>query len=109
MGFMNGIVFSFVCSVMLLALSFFVLLTNRKHDAQWIKTFGYVVAALLWVSAAIVFGGGFRERPCRAMNMDMKKMPPMMGEKMPCGDNPEAQEMRGGMDSKMEKMAPGRK
>lgn len=108
MGFMNGIVFSFVCSVMLLALSFFVLLTNRKHDAQWIKTFGYVVAALLWVSAAAVFGGGLRERPCRAMNIDMKKMP-SMSEKMFCGDNPEPQEMRGGMDSKMGKMPLERK
>ena len=55
---MHGIVFSFVHAVIILAVSFFVLSYATKQEAQWLKTFGLVVAVLLWVSAALVFGKG---------------------------------------------------
>ena len=59
---MHGVVFSLVHAVVLLALSFFILLAARKSDSQNIKTFGYVIAVLLWVSAALVFGKGIFDR-----------------------------------------------
>lgn len=54
-------IFSFVHAVILLAVSFFVLLVSRKADLQGIKTFGLVIAILLWVGAALVFGKGLTE------------------------------------------------
>jgi len=51
-------VFSIIPTTIFLALSFFVLFTLRKVDLQGLKAFGYVVAALLWVCAAIAFGVG---------------------------------------------------
>jgi len=95
---MPGIIGSFVCSVVILALSFFVLLASRKVDSQWTKIFGYVVTVLLWISAALIFGGGFRGCPGYMLNAGMKKMPPMY-DKMLRGDKPAPQEMRGGMGS----------
>ena len=58
----EGGVFSLVHAVVLLVVSFFVLLAARKSDSQNIKTFGYVIAALLWVSAALVLGKGISAR-----------------------------------------------
>ena len=74
---MHGLVFSLVHAVVFLAVSFFILLAARKSDSQNIKTFGYVVAVLLWVAAALVFGRGIytcHPMMCHKMNM--------MGEKM---------------------------
>lgn len=76
MGMMHGVVFSLVHAVVLLALSFFILLAARKSDSQNIKTFGYVIAVLLWVSAALVFGKGIFDRHPMFHRMHM------MGEKM---------------------------
>jgi hypothetical protein len=105
MGLMHGLLHSFVCSVAILTLSFFVLLASKKIDSQWIKTFGYVIVALLWVSAALVFENGLRSRPRPMMDIGMRVMPPM-GNKMHRGNNPSFQGMRGGIDNKMEKMIP---
>ena len=55
---MHGIVFSFVHVVIILAVSFFVISYATKQEAKWLKTFGLVVAVLLWVSAALVLGKG---------------------------------------------------
>ncbi|MCX5703193.1 MAG: hypothetical protein NT066_01675, partial [Candidatus Omnitrophica bacterium] len=38
--------------------SFFVLFAIRKIQEQELKTFGYVIAALLWIGAALVFSVG---------------------------------------------------
>lgn len=76
MMMMQGVVFSFVHAVVLLAVSFFILLAARKSDSQNIKTFGYVLAVLLWVSAALIFGKGISERHPMFHRMNM------MGEKM---------------------------
>ncbi len=59
---MHGGVFSLVHAVVLLAISFFILLAARKSDSQNIKTFGYVIAVLLWISAALVLGRGISAR-----------------------------------------------
>ena len=40
---------------MLLTVSFFVLFAVRKVETKALKTFGYVVAALLWAAATVVF------------------------------------------------------
>ncbi|MGA2775790.1 MAG: hypothetical protein ABSE81_07020 [Candidatus Omnitrophota bacterium] len=74
---MSGVVFSFVHAVVLLAISFFILLAVRKLDSQNIKTFGYVIAVLLWVAAALVLGKGVSVRHPMFHRMHM------MGEKYP--------------------------
>jgi hypothetical protein len=50
--------FAVVPASLLLAVSFFILLALRKNEEKGIKTFGYVVVALLWLSAALVFTVG---------------------------------------------------
>jgi hypothetical protein len=59
---MHSGIFSLVQAVVLLAISFFILLAGRKSDSQNIKIFGYVIAVLLWVSAALVFGKAIFDR-----------------------------------------------
>lgn len=43
---------------LLLALSFFVLLSIRKAETKGLKAFGYVVAGILWLSILVIFLGG---------------------------------------------------
>jgi len=50
--------FAIVPMTMLLTVSFFVLLAARKADSQGVKAFGYVLAVLLWISAALVLSMG---------------------------------------------------
>lgn len=45
-------------TTMLLTVSFFVLFTTRKVEGQGLRVFGYVIAVLLWISAAIVLSAG---------------------------------------------------
>ena len=88
MCMMQGLVFSLVHEVLILAVSFFVLLAARKTDSQNIKTFGYVIAALLWVGAALVFGKGIsvRHQMFHKTCMTGEKM----GMPMPRGEVPQA-------------------
>jgi hypothetical protein len=44
--------------MMLLAASYFVLLTVRKAESTLLKAFGHILAVLLWISAALVFSAG---------------------------------------------------
>lgn len=53
-----GLLFVVPASV-LLTISFFVLFAIRKLDRKELKIFGYVVTALLWISAGILVGTGF--------------------------------------------------
>ena len=50
--------FAIIPTALLLTVSFFVLFTIRKIELQSLKAFGYVVAALLWVAALLVFSAG---------------------------------------------------
>jgi len=68
---MQGGLFSLVQAVGILTVSFFVLFALRKVDAQGLKVFGLVIAVLLWISAALVFGKGMYGRPGM---MDKMKM-----------------------------------
>ena len=55
---MHSLVFALGQAVILLTVSFFVLLSLAKVDNQALKTFGYAIAVLLWISAALVFAKG---------------------------------------------------
>jgi len=100
---MHGIVFAFVFAVIILAVSFFVLSFSVKQEAQWLKTFGFTVAVLLWISAALVFGKGVNEhgRDGRGQfypfEHKMGERGPGMMHRMP---------MSGRMNMPMEKPAP---
>ena len=51
--------FAIVPATLLVAVSFFVLLAVRKTEKdQGLKVFGYVIAAFLWLSAAVVLATG---------------------------------------------------
>jgi len=50
--------FSLIPTTMELTLSFFVLVVLRKVEEQALKVFGYVIAALLWLCALLVFSSG---------------------------------------------------
>ena len=47
-----------VPTAVLLTISFFVLVVNRKQEVEGLKVFGYVVATLLWIGASVVFSAG---------------------------------------------------
>ena len=82
---------SFVQAVGLLTVSFFVLVAARKLDSPGLKTFGFVVAVLLWAAAALVFGAGVYKMAsgdsCRRGEMMQRMMQqgqmPMMQRQMP--------------------------
>lgn len=50
--------FAIVPTTLVLTVSFFVLFALRKIESNILKSFGYVIAALLWVSALLVFSSG---------------------------------------------------
>jgi hypothetical protein len=80
-------------ATILLTISFFVLVMMRKIEGQGLKAFGYVVAALLWACALLVFSVGVYvlstgRHPMMRMMGDMKcsssqmMKGPMMGSMM---------------------------
>lgn len=44
--------------IFLLSLSFFILVVLANVKTQTLKTFGYVIVALIWLTTVAVFGGG---------------------------------------------------
>ncbi|MDD5136590.1 MAG: hypothetical protein PHX20_03925 [Candidatus Omnitrophica bacterium] len=53
---MKGVgMLSVIPTSVLLTISFFVLLALKKVETQSLKIFGYCIAVLLWISAAIAF------------------------------------------------------
>jgi len=83
---MHGMVFGFVHAVVILAVSFFVLLAAVKSESPALKTFGFVIAVFLWISAALVFGKGLTGNHFIMNKMCMmheKGCPSMMGGAMP--------------------------
>lgn len=53
-----AVVFSVIPTTMLLTVSFFVLVVLRKIEEKALKAFGYVIVALLWLSALLIFSSG---------------------------------------------------
>jgi len=49
-----GGLFAVIPVTLLLTVSFFVLMAIKRAETERLKIFGYVIAALLWVSAALV-------------------------------------------------------
>ena len=83
--------FAIIPTALLLTVSFFVLFTIRKIEAYGLRVFGYVVAAILWIAALLVFSAGVytvytgrNAMPCPMMEMMRQKMhEPKMGGQMP--------------------------
>lgn len=50
--------FAIIPATVLLTISFFVLLALRKIEPHGLKVFGYVITALLWCCALLVFSLG---------------------------------------------------
>ena len=66
---------------LILSVSLFVLLANKKLDkkSKRLKTFGYAIAGLLWLSAAIVFSTGVYSLITGKCSMNYKKHKMMKG------------------------------
>lgn len=99
-------IFAIIPVTLLLVVSFFVLFAVRKTDSAGLKAFGYVIAALLWLSSLLIFstavysiatgkypmmgmmpGGMGVYTPHISMGMPMSGMMPQQaqpGEKKPC-------------------------
>lgn len=50
--------FALIPATLLLAVSFFVLLSLRKVEQEGFRLFGYSIAVLLWLGAALIFSAG---------------------------------------------------
>ncbi len=50
--------FAIAPTAIFLVISFFVLLSANKAEAKGLKVFGYCIAVLLWISAALFFSTG---------------------------------------------------
>ena len=74
-------------ATVLLTISFFVLFALRKVEAAGLKAFGYVVAALLWLGALMVFSLGIYTVSTGRHPM-MSIMQGMMGQQMMKGKMP---------------------
>jgi hypothetical protein len=69
-------VFALIPTTILLTVSFFVLLAIGRLQEKTLKAFGYVVAALLWLSAFLVISAGiytFSTGRCLMTQMMMKQ------------------------------------
>ncbi len=83
--------FTVIPTAMILTVSFFVLFALRKLETGALKVFGFVVVALLWISAGIIFSSGIYtlatgnlSKICPMKQMMMHKM---MKDKMPAMDS----------------------
>ena len=54
---LSGLI-TIIPATLLLTVSFFVLFTLRKVETQGLKSFGYVVVSLLWISSLLFFSIG---------------------------------------------------
>jgi len=75
--------FAVIPAAVLLTISFFVLFAMRKIETQGLKAFGYVVAALLWLAAALVFSAGAYTLSTGKPPMICPMMQQMMGPHRP--------------------------
>ncbi len=51
-------IYAIIPTALLLTVSFFVLYALQRPEVKGIKVFGYVIVALLWISALIIFSTG---------------------------------------------------
>lgn len=75
-------VLAIIPTTVLLCISYFVLLSIRKAETQGLKVFGYVVAVLLWISAAIVLSSGLYKMSGGRYLTEHKMMQKMMKSPM---------------------------
>ena len=99
--------FALIPATVLLTISFFVLVVVRKLEAQALKAFGYVIAALLWLGVALLLSSGIY-----VISTGRSMMPCMMKGMGPCNmshdmkgmhERHEMQEMQEGSPMKGEK------
>lgn len=97
--------FSIIPATLLLTVSFFVLFAMKKSDQNGLKSFGMVIAVLLWLSAALVFSIGIfvtaSGGPMGMMRHGMMMKGGMM-KNMPCPMMEEGK--KGSMQEQMQKM-----
>jgi hypothetical protein len=82
--------FAIIPTTVLLTISFFVLFALAKTESGALKTFGYVIAVCLWISAALIFSSGIYmittgRHPMMNMMQEMMKgqmQQPMMQRQM---------------------------
>lgn len=92
--------FTIIPTTLLLTVSFFVLFALRKMETNGLKTFGYVVVVLLWISSVLVFSAGIYTISTGRHPL-MSMMHRMKGQ-MPCMTEP-GEEMQGMMHKQEEK------
>ncbi|MFA5287509.1 MAG: hypothetical protein WC394_04500 [Candidatus Omnitrophota bacterium] len=76
--------YAIVPTTLVLTISFFVLFVLREVKSNVLKVFGYVIAALLWLSALLIFSAGIYTLAtgrCPMQKMMMQKQE-MMCRKM---------------------------
>lgn len=91
--------FAIVYATILLTVSFFVLFALRKVEAQGLKAFGYLVTALLWIAAFLIFSAGLYS--VSSGFMKGRLMPEMLKARMFGSDS----SMMAGCKQKMDKGA----
>jgi len=81
--------FALIPTTVLLSISFFILLVLNTIKSEGLKIFGYCLAVLLWISAALVFSSGvytlvvgYPPMKCPMYKMMKMHTEEMMPEKM---------------------------
>ena len=96
-------VFMVIPATILLTISFFVLYALQRPEVKGLKAFGYVTAALLWVSVLILFSTGIYTVTTgkHPIISAMQEMCPMMGGKEGGMKGPEMSDKMHRMHEKM--------
>lgn len=94
--------FSIIPFSVLLAVSFFILFVLRKETTGALRVFGYIIAALLWLGALLVFSAGlytvYSGKPMACPMQQMMRGQSMFGtHKMPAMMRGQKQMMRGNL------------
>ena len=79
--------FAIMPASILLTISYFVLVANKRQEEGNLKAFGYVVAVLLWIAASLaLLAGSYTvitgKHPAQTMMKHMMKQCPMMKSQM---------------------------
>jgi len=78
----EGLLYMIPSVTLFLMYSFFVLVVTKKLDSRGFKVFGYVVAALLWVSIVLTVEGNIMAMMRRAQQMKPSQKFPMASSAM---------------------------